>query len=153
MAMVLPMVPVGTKSAAGLPAISAARSSRRLTVGSSRYTSSPTSASNMACRMARVGAESHVGIELPVFQIVPRFVARTGEIRDFVARDSDRGEPIDGQFVEPCGGVLRRRVHGAVAHAAEQQFFTEAAVLIDLQHVDRDVLGRDPLDPIQRFAP
>src|SRR5437879_6924076 len=55
MAMVLPMVPVGTNSAAGLPAISAARSSKRLTVGSSRYTSSPTSASAMARRMDGVG--------------------------------------------------------------------------------------------------
>src|SRR5262245_11214984 len=49
------MVPEGTKSAASLPRISAARSCRRLTVGSSRWTSSPTSASAIARRMARVG--------------------------------------------------------------------------------------------------
>src|SRR5581483_1400806 len=55
MAMVLPMVPVGTKRAASLPAISAARCSRWLTVGSSPYTSSPTSASIMARRISGVG--------------------------------------------------------------------------------------------------
>src|SRR2546427_52199 len=49
------MHPVGTNSAASLPKISAARFSSRLTVGSSPYTSSPTSASAMARRIAAVG--------------------------------------------------------------------------------------------------
>src|SRR5947199_5345052 len=49
------MVPVGTNSAASFPRISAARSSRRFTVGSSPYTSSPTSASAMARRISGVG--------------------------------------------------------------------------------------------------
>src|SRR5437899_12431585 len=53
--MRLPMQPEGTKSAASLPKISAARRSSLLTVGSSRYTSSPTSASAMARRMDGVG--------------------------------------------------------------------------------------------------
>src|SRR3990170_2882930 len=51
----LPMVPLATKRPASLPTASAARRSRRLTVGSSEKTSSPTSASNMAWRMAGVG--------------------------------------------------------------------------------------------------
>src|SRR5581483_7780849 len=54
-AMRLPMVPEATKSAASFPHRSADISSKRLTVGSSRYTSSPTSASAMARRMAGVG--------------------------------------------------------------------------------------------------
>src|ERR1700736_2683548 len=49
------MQPVGTKSAASLSKISAARASRRLTVGSSPYPSSPTSASAMARRISGVG--------------------------------------------------------------------------------------------------
>src|SRR5690349_15625422 len=49
------MVPDGTNTAASLPSNSATRSSRRLTVGSSRKTSSPTSAACMAARMAAVG--------------------------------------------------------------------------------------------------
>src|SRR5687768_1952224 len=51
----LPIEPVGTKSAASFSKSSAARSCRRLTVGSSPYTSSPTSASAIARRMAGVG--------------------------------------------------------------------------------------------------
>ena len=49
------IVPLGTKSAASLPRRSAAISSRRLTVGSSPKTSSPTSAAAMALRMDGVG--------------------------------------------------------------------------------------------------
>src|SRR5271166_1926425 len=49
------MVPLGTNNAASRPKISAARLSSRLMVGSSAYTSSPTSASNMARRMAGEG--------------------------------------------------------------------------------------------------
>src|SRR6266481_1690640 len=49
------MVPVGTKSAASFSNSSAARASSRFTVGSSRYTSSPTSASAMARRISAVG--------------------------------------------------------------------------------------------------
>src|SRR5262249_247338 len=53
--MRFPMQPLGTKIAASLPKIFAARFSRRFTLGSSRYTSSPTSASAIARRMAAVG--------------------------------------------------------------------------------------------------
>src|SRR5215472_11285735 len=55
MASRFPMQPVGRNSAASRSKISAARRSRRLRVGSSPYTSSPTSASAMARRMAGVG--------------------------------------------------------------------------------------------------
>src|SRR2546423_10498144 len=50
-----PIEPVGTKSAASFSKTSAARSCRRLTVGSSPYTSSPTSASAIARRIEGVG--------------------------------------------------------------------------------------------------
>src|SRR3954462_246678 len=49
------IVPVGTKSAASLPVISAARSWRRFTVGSSPYQSSPTSAEAIARRIESEG--------------------------------------------------------------------------------------------------
>src|SRR5205085_2766592 len=49
------IVPVGTNSAASLPVISAARSWRRFTVGSSPYQSSPTSAEAIARRIASEG--------------------------------------------------------------------------------------------------
>src|SRR2546425_650194 len=51
----LPIVPVGTNSAASFPTRAAAISSSRRTVGSSLNTSSPTSASTMARRIAAVG--------------------------------------------------------------------------------------------------
>ena len=51
----LPIVPLGTKSAASLPASAAQRRSSSITVGSSPNTSSPTTASAMARRMAGVG--------------------------------------------------------------------------------------------------
>src|SRR3990170_1026782 len=50
------MVPVGTKTAAALPVILAARASRAFTVGSSPKTSSPTRARAIASRMAPVGS-------------------------------------------------------------------------------------------------
>src|SRR6516164_1108983 len=51
----LPIVPLGTNNAASRPKISAARRSSRLILGSSPYTSSPTSASNMARRISGEG--------------------------------------------------------------------------------------------------
>src|SRR3954451_25269098 len=50
-----PIVPDGTYSAAGLPTRSAKASCKALTVGSSPYTSSPTSASAIALRISAVG--------------------------------------------------------------------------------------------------
>src|SRR5437588_3132532 len=50
-----PIVPDGTNSAASFPTRSAKASWRALTVGSSPYTSSPTSASAMARRISGVG--------------------------------------------------------------------------------------------------
>src|SRR5574344_469033 len=55
MAMVLPMVPEGTKRAASFPRSSAAFSWSLLTVGSSPKRSSPTSASAMAFLILSVG--------------------------------------------------------------------------------------------------
>src|SRR6266436_2373420 len=55
------MHPVGTNSAASFPKISAARVSSRFTVGSSPYTSSPTSAAAIA---ARISAEGRVKVSL-----------------------------------------------------------------------------------------
>src|ERR1019366_4841939 len=50
-----PIVPVGTYSAASRPNTSAPRASSRFTVGSSPYTSSPTSAAAIAARIFAVG--------------------------------------------------------------------------------------------------
>ena len=55
MAIWLAIVPLGTKSAASLPSIAAARSWRAWTVGSSPSTSSPNSAERMASHMLEVG--------------------------------------------------------------------------------------------------
>src|SRR5579862_4274498 len=55
MATRLPIEPEGTKRAASRAKISAARDWRRFTVGSSPYTSSPTTASDMARRISELG--------------------------------------------------------------------------------------------------
>src|SRR5689334_2767876 len=54
----LPMVPLGTYTAASRPNSAATSASRALTDGSSPYTSSPTSASAIARRMPGVGRVS-----------------------------------------------------------------------------------------------
>src|SRR3954464_6514744 len=54
-ASTLAIEPVGMNSAASCPNRPATRSSSRATVGSSPYTSSPTSARAIACRIASVG--------------------------------------------------------------------------------------------------
>src|SRR5213596_2570484 len=54
----LPIVPDATKRPASLPIRSAATASRRLTVGSSSQTSSPTSARAIALRISGVGSVS-----------------------------------------------------------------------------------------------
>src|SRR5437763_13677911 len=69
----LPMVPLGTNSAASLATISAARRCRRWIVGSSSQTSSPTSAVAIAARIDSVGSvnvslrNSTVRAILPLF--------------------------------------------------------------------------------------
>src|SRR2546421_12994877 len=60
-AIALPIVPLGTKRAASFPARSAANSCRRLIVGSSPYTSSPTSARYIA---AFISGEGRVTVSL-----------------------------------------------------------------------------------------
>src|SRR5580704_9896843 len=80
------MHPVGTNRAACFPKISAARFSNRFTVGSSPYTSSPTSASAIARRISTVGRVTvslrkstipssrvtlSASLRIPLFAIVP----------------------------------------------------------------------------------
>jgi hypothetical protein len=100
-----------------------------------------------------VGAEAHVGFEGPIFQIVARFPAGAREIGDLVARNAEGGEAFDGEFVEIGDLVVVGDVGGAVADAAEEALLAETAVLVDFEHVDGDVRGREALDPIERFAP
>src|SRR5580704_4705784 len=80
------MHPVGTNKAASFSKISAARFSNRFTVGSSPYTSSPTSASAIARRISPVGRVTvslrkstifssrvtpSASLRIPLFAIVP----------------------------------------------------------------------------------
>src|SRR5579863_7303536 len=72
------MHPVGTNSAASLPKSSAARRSNRFTVGSSPYTSSPTSASAIARRISGVG---RVTVSLRKSTIFSSGVTASGSLR------------------------------------------------------------------------
>ena len=100
-----------------------------------------------------VRTEADVRLQRPIFQIVERFETRPGEIGDLVAGNSHGCQAFDGEFVEIGGGVVRRCVEGAVAHSAEQHFLAKAAVLIDFEHVDGDVLRGESLHPVERLAP
>ena len=110
-------------------------------------------AAHAAVEGMRVRAEADVRLQRPILQIVPRFEARPREIGDLVARDSQRRQAFDGEFVEIGGGVVGGRIEGAVAHAAEQHFLAEAAVLVHFEHVDGDVLRGEALHPVERLAP
>src|SRR5580704_1743777 len=72
------MHPVGTNKAASFPKISAARRSSRLTVGSSPYTSSPTTASAIARRISAVG---RVTVSLRKSTIFSSGVRLSGSLR------------------------------------------------------------------------
>src|SRR5580693_8603266 len=72
------MHPVGTKSAASFPNISAARRSNRFTVGSSPYTSSPTTASAIARRISGVG---RVTVSLRKSTMLSNAVTSSGSLR------------------------------------------------------------------------
>src|SRR5947209_2086558 len=86
----LPCVPLETKSAASLPAVSAESASRRCTVGSSFQTSSPTSASSMARRMAGVG---RVKVSLRS-STLRRVVTAAGRLNDDLASYLDEAHPL-----------------------------------------------------------
>ena len=100
-----------------------------------------------------VGAEAFVGLHFPVLQVVARFEARPGEVGDFVARNSQGGQPLHGHFVEVHHLVLGGGFGRAVACAAAQHLRAQAAVFVHLQHVDGNVRRGQAFDPIERFAP
>ena len=100
-----------------------------------------------------VGAEAGVGLHFPVLEVVPRFEARTGEVGNFVTRDSHGGQPLDGHLVELRHLVFGGGLGRAVAGAAAQHLLAEAAVFVHLQHVDGNVRRGQAFDPIEGFAP
>lgn len=101
----------------------------------------------------RVGTEADVGLACPVLEVVARFEAGAREVGDFVARDADAGEAFDGGFVEVGDGVVGGYVAGSVALAEGKDFGSEAAIVIDFEHVDGDVWSFEALDVVERFGP
>src|ERR1700733_7580711 len=83
-----------------------------------------------------VGAEAYIGLALPILQIVDRLAAGAREVGNLVAIDAVRAKPGDRCFVEVRDAVVRWHVGSAVAFAAQPDFSAQAAVVIDLQHVD-----------------
>src|SRR5580658_7249014 len=118
--MVLPIVPVGTNSAASLPAISAARASSRFTVGSSPYPSSPTSASAMARRISGVGRVTvslrrSTNPDPPVGAVAG---AMTSMLATTACGSPSLAAPGGAQGEEPFGDVGELGVH--CRHPGEQ---------------------------------
>src|SRR5260221_9306729 len=106
MAISFAITPVGTHKAASKPRRAATTSCRRATVGSSPYTSSPTSASAMARRMAGVGRVT----------VSERRSTRAGggtsKATGRAPKVSTRGPPVDGdrQDDAPQAGEQREVV-------------------------------------------
>src|SRR3954469_16182681 len=137
MAIWFPMLPLGTKMAASRANISAARCSSRLTVGSSPYTSSPTSASAMARRISGVGRvtvserRSTVGAAMAPGYV--RAVGDTTEPSTLVA--------LATELAEAAGALLAERLR-TVRETVE----TKSSLTDMVTEVDRDaealIVGR-----------
>src|SRR5512147_350144 len=78
-----------------------------------------------------VGPESTVRLELPVFQIVFRLPARTGEVGDLIPRNARRSQLFDGSVVQVGHQVAVGNRRGAVPLSSSNDFEPEAAVLVN----------------------
>ena len=101
----------------------------------------------------RIGAKTKVRLAPPVFQVMARFETRTGEVRNLVARDPGPRQAAHRCLIKAGDAIVGGNILRPVALAESDHFRSQAAVLIDLQHVDRHVLRRQPLHPVERFLP
>src|SRR4051812_38887746 len=89
-------------------------------------------------------AEPDIGFALPILQIVDRLGSPAREVRDLVAMDAVGLEEIDGSLIEVRDAIFRWHIRRAVAFPAEQDFRSEAALVIDFQHANGHVWRIEP---------
>src|SRR5947207_3849719 len=145
----LPSIPLATYTAASLPTISAERRSSRLTVGSSPYWSSPTSASAIARRIAGVGTVKVSLRSSIVFRAVTcQGLQQSSERRHDERRNDDRRQEVRDLHV-PDGEKSETHAHEEQAadrahlpelqirkHSDEQRCADREAALIDKDEGD-----------------
>src|SRR6185295_4970232 len=152
----LPIVPEGTKSAASRSRVAAASASRRATVGSSPQTSSPTSASAIARRIAASGRVTVSERRSIVVRVVAfmRFPSSKPErhahrqLRGLPALDL--GGDLRDQQAQPDAGV-GDRLDVVVREVRERPRAVEARAArdepgADVRGHDRKPLAREDLD-------
>ena len=101
----------------------------------------------------RASAEADVRFAAPILQIVARAEARQTPIRDFVVFVSGFCEASAGGFVGLGHGVVAGNGFGAIAAAARERFFSEAAAFINFQQINRNVFRANLQNALDRFFP
>src|SRR5918999_4202662 len=125
------IVAVGTKTASSWPSVRAMRSSRRLTVGSSRSCSSPTSAAAIASRIPAVGCVSVS--ERRLITVLLWLRRRAGETR--ISLGEQEHVAVRLLLIPKAVGA---EVAHPFGHAAHDDRYEPAEERQDLQHLTED---------------
>src|SRR6476661_8814880 len=75
------------------------------------------------------------------------------KVGDFVPFDAKGSEIVHCRLVEVGCGIIRRSRRCAISISIVQNFKTQPAILIDLEHVYRNMRRIETPDPIERFGP
>ena len=100
-----------------------------------------------------VAAASEIGLHAPILQVVARPLPGAREVGDFVPLEAQLREALDGVEIELDNALAAGNRAGPVTAAARAQFLAQAALVVDFQHVNRNVIDCETVDPRQRFFP
>ena len=101
----------------------------------------------------RVRPESQVRLPLPILQIVPRLKPRPRKIRNLIPLDPHARQPLHRRLIEISDSIFPRHIPRPIPRSQHQQLAPQPAVLIHLQHVNRNMRNAQPLHPIERLLP
>ena len=101
----------------------------------------------------RIHAEAQIWLARPVLQVVPRFLARTREIRNFILHDSRRAQPFAGALIHFRGQFIAGHKVRMVARAAGDEFASQPGIFVHFQHVNTGVRHAAANNFIQRCFP
>ena len=89
----------------------------------------------------------------PVFEVVLRFAAGTGEVGNLVLGKAVSGEIRDRLGVQIGDEVVSGDFFGAVATAVDEEFAAQARFVVHLEHVDAGVIDAGFGESAERFIP
>src|SRR5579862_5868974 len=101
----------------------------------------------------RIRAEPEIWLAQPVLQVMLRFESCPSEIGDFVPGYSKCFQPIYGGLVEVDDVPFTWNIRCSIAPSECEDFSSQTAVFVHLQHVDGNVWNLQFLDPIQGSCP